>query len=253
VGVRPRLVAAARASMQSACEVLFPRRCFSCFGRFSEGAGREVPLCGACERELIGPHGPVCYACSAGGTLSGASLSGRRCVDPNHEHFKVFAGFLMRGPGADLIHALKYSRARSAAPTVAARMITAWTGSSALEPAGRADYLVPVPLHKGRERERGFNQSRLLAEELTKATGVLTAPDLLVRVRATAAQAGLRRDARAANVSGAFAAAAPGALRGKRVVLVDDVATTGATLRACAAVLLCCGAAGAVAVVGALS
>jgi ComF family protein len=253
VGLRLTAAAAVRASVESACELLFPRRCFSCLGRLSERAAESAPLCDACERELVGPHGPVCYACTAGRTLSGASHSGRRCVDPGHEHFKVFAGFLMRGPGADLIHALKYARATVLAPFVAERMLSAWTALRASGDAGRADYLVPVPLHRGRERERGFNQSRLLAEELTRATGVLTAPDLLARVRPTAAQAGLRRGARAANVDGAFAAPFPGALRGRRIVLVDDVATTGATLGACAEVLLRSGAAGAVAIVGALS
>jgi predicted amidophosphoribosyltransferase len=227
--------AAVRASVGSACELLFPRRCFSCSGSLPVSP-RLLPLCEDCERELVGPHGPVCYACGGDGTLSAAVASGRRCSEPGHEHFKVFAGFLMRGPGADLVHALKYSRAKVVAPFVAARMLSAW--SLAWE---------------SRERERGFNQSRLLAEELTRATGVLTAPDLLRRARATAAQAGLRRESRGANVSGAFAAPFPSALRGRRIVLIDDVVTTGATLGACVEVLHGCGAAGAVAVAGALS
>ncbi len=247
--LRQEWAAAVRASMESACELLFPRRCFSCWGAIPEGSAGRAPLCEGCERELVGPHGPVCYACGASGTLSGAALSGLRCARPGHENLRVFAGFLMRGPGADLIHALKYSRARDVAPFVASLMLSAWRGTA----AGRADYLVPVPLHRSRERERGFNQSRLLAEELSRATGVLAAPDLLVRARATTAQAGLRRGCRRANVRGAFQAPFPIALRGKRIALVDDVVTTGATLGACADALLRCGAAGTVAIVGALS
>jgi ComF family protein len=155
----------------------------------------------------------------------------------------------MRGSGADLIHAFKYGGAPSLAGFIAARMAAAWMPGSGPVP----DYLVPVPLHKNRERERGYNQSRLLAEQLTARCGVLTAPGLLVRTRATAAQATLRPELRAPNVSGAFATSLAEAVRGKNILLIDDVATTGSTLRECTEVLRRSGCAHVSALVGALS
>jgi ComF family protein len=98
-----------------------------------------------------------------------------------------------------------------------------------------ADILVPVPLHRSRQRERGFNQARQLAKHLG-----LPVINALARTRNTASQADLPASKRGANVRGAFVARA--GVDGLTIVLVDDVATTGATLNACAAVLLDAGA-----------
>ena len=98
-----------------------------------------------------------------------------------------------------------------------------------------ADILVPVPLHRYRQRERGFNQARQLAKHLE-----LPVVNALVRTRNTSSQADLPASKRRANVRGAFVARAD--VEGLTIVLVDDVATTGATLNACAAVLLDAGA-----------
>ena len=102
-----------------------------------------------------------------------------------------------------------------------------------------ADAVVPVPLHRSRQRARGFNQARALAAHLGPAV-----IDALVRTRRTASQADLPAGKRHANVAGAFAVATGTAsIEGRVVVLVDDVSTTGATLNACAAPLLAAGAA----------
>jgi ComF family protein len=100
--------------------------------------------------------------------------------------------------------------------------------------------LVPVPLSGTRQRERGFNQSALLAAGLARRWGVPVRGDLLERVRATASQTRLTPEDRERNVSGAFRAVrtAREALRGAHLVLVDDVVTTAATLNACAAALV---------------
>ena len=108
-----------------------------------------------------------------------------------------------------------------------------------------SDLLVPVPLAPRRERERGYNQAVLLATELLRLQplgGATLAPELLRRSRDTPPQVRLRAAARRRNVEGAFACPRPEALRGRRVLLLDDVATTGATLEACAAVLKAAGA-----------
>jgi ComF family protein len=133
----------------------------------------------------------------------------------------------------DVIAALKYDPRPTIARPLAARMRDA--GHDVL--AG-ADLVVPVPLHRSRERTRGFNQARELARHL----GARIA-DVLVRTRKTESQADLPAERRQTNVRGAFAVRRPAALNGRVIVLVDDVRTTGATLSACASVLLAAGAA----------
>ena len=98
------------------------------------------------------------------------------------------------------------------------------------------DVLVPVPLHASRLRERGYNQSTLLCRELGKISNLAVDDKSLVRLRQTASQTAFDRDGRRSNVEGAFGCI-DGALSGRNVLLIDDVCTTGATLKSCAAVL----------------
>jgi ComF family protein len=96
--------------------------------------------------------------------------------------------------------------------------------------------IVPVPLHSHRLRDRGYNQSELLAEQIGHAVGMRVVADVLLRVRSTIPQVGLKADERRENVKGAFRCAGT-ALKGQDVLLVDDVCTTGATLEACSVAL----------------
>jgi ComF family protein len=138
-----------------------------------------------------------------------------------------------------LVHALKYGDRLDLAPTMGR-----WIANAGRELLGDADALVPVPLHWRRLWMRRFNQSTRLAEVVSAASGVPVAYDVLRRVKATAQQVGLTRVQRADNVQGAFRVApdARAEVAGRRLVLVDDVLTTGATLDACARTLLRAGA-----------
>ncbi len=105
-----------------------------------------------------------------------------------------------------------------------------------------ADMIIPVPLHYTRLLNRKYNQSAILARELSVLTGIKTEYDVLKKVRHTLPQAKCNRDERKRNVKGAFAVSAPEKIKGKRIILTDDIFTTGSTLKECAKVLLKAGA-----------
>ena len=139
-----------------------------------------------------------------------------------------------------LVHALKYSDRLDLAP-----MMGRWLSHAGGELLAEADALVPVPLHWRRLWARRFNQSAMLAAAISAESGVPIATGLLRRVKPTAQQVGLSRTERAANVQGAFRVPpeARGGVAGRRLVLVDDVLTSGATVDGCARALLRAGAA----------
>jgi len=139
-----------------------------------------------------------------------------------------------------LVHSLKYGDRLDLAPTMGR-----WMARAGRELLAEADGLVPVPLHWRRLWARRFNQSALLAKAIAQETGVTVADGALKRVKATAQQVGLTQAERALNVQGAFRvpAEAKAAVAGRRLVLIDDVLTSGATSDACARALLRAGAA----------
>lgn len=206
-------------------DLLFPPHCVACGALGSwfcpacaaTVAVQRPPLCARCGQPL--PGGRVCYRCKR----QPPPLDGLRSVAPH------------KAPLSQAIHALKYEGVRVLAAPLGAMM-----AEYAADLVLPADVLVPVPLHRTRERQRGYNQSRLLAAEMASRLG-LPVVEGLVRLRNTPAQVGLSRAQRLVNVRGAFCA--PGAdLTSKRVLLVDDVHTTGATLGACADALRRAGA-----------
>ncbi len=197
-------------------EALFPERCVAC-GRFRAGL-----FCERCRSQLTPatgegrcrncaapwPGGDNCPACFGWDQLDG----GR-------------AAFSMEGAARDVVHALKYDRVKAVAPAMAEAMRTLLTGVE----GARA---FAIPLHRSRLHSRGFNQSQLLLDLLRWER----APGTLKRIRKTDTQVGLALHERRANVAGAFRYDGP-SLDGQRIVLVDDVITTGATANECARVL----------------
>jgi ComF family protein len=139
----------------------------------------------------------------------------------------------------EALHAFKFSRKVALAAPLSAVLLEACRGGLPHPP----ELVVPVPLHRARERERGFNQAALLARHVARCVGAPRGERVLRRARATAAQADLSGQDRNANVRGAFALRDPLAVRGRHIVLVDDVLTTGATVIECARMLRAGGAA----------
>jgi ComF family protein len=209
-----------------------------------------APMCGACDLPLHSPTlGPVCPRCwaaivpiippvceSCGDPLaSWRIIDGNRCARCRQSPSHVTRGRAVgayEGSLRAIVHALKYDGRPSLARPLAALMKS--RGGEVLE---GADACVPVPLHRVRQRRRGFNQ----AAELSRHLGLPVVPALR-RTRQTVSQTDLPAAQRYANVRGAFALARRTSVCGLVLVLVDDVSTTGATLDACARVLLDAGA-----------
>jgi ComF family protein len=183
---------------------------------------------------------PACAACDA--SLSGLPGARRAVLCPDLDASRgrapLVAFALFGGPLAAALRRLKYEDRPDLAGPLGHLLRRA-----ARDAGLGADLVVPVPLHPVRLAERGYNQAALLGAATARELGAPLAARALVRTRHTAAQARLDRARRQGNVAGAFRARAPEQVRGKRVVLVDDVATTGATLAACAAALRGAGAA----------
>lgn len=195
--------------MSGLIDWIFPENvaCFLCGAEaFTDGRG----LCKACAARLQSAEEQPCPA----------GLDG------------FFAGALLDEAAERAIHRMKYDDARYLAPFFA-NLIE-------LPPHWRAEVVVPVPLHKKKLRRRGYNQSALIARALAQRLGLPVAENLLSRVRDTDSQTRLHAAERAQNVADAFAASKEAV--GRRILLVDDVCTTGATLCACAAALRRAGA-----------
>jgi ComF family protein len=192
------------------------------------------PLCVGCRRR----GDWLCANCRAGLTELGADgvLGRTGALDG------AYAAHAFDGALREAIHHLKYRGARHLAEPLGELLVESyWLGPLT------ADLIVPVPLHPSRQSERGYNQSELLARQLSAAISLPYDAGVLRRSRPTAAQTHLSAEERRRNVAGAFVAGAT-LPKGTRVLLVDDVLTTGSTASACATALRSAGAAGVAAV-----
>lgn len=214
-------------------EVFFPRSCVHCSEAVEDSD--YVFLCRSCSRELFLSKPPTCTTCGYPffGMLAGPRVC-PHCVELNPLFDEGKTLFLAKGPARSLIHELKYKAGFYVLQDVGRMIEQAPYYHAYFEDA----ILVPVPLHSTKLRERGFNQSRVIAETLHQATDARALQNLLIRTAYTQTQTRLSRAARHQNVKNAFALAPDAVvIPDQTYILVDDVFTTGSTLNACAAVL----------------
>ncbi|MCE7999334.1 MAG: ComF family protein [Rhodobiaceae bacterium] len=218
---------ALREALRWTADLLLPPRCVSC----AAPLWGETQLCGTCWKGLTFIDAPLCevsgipFPYDPGRGAMSAEVLARRPA-----YGRARAALHYDEVSGRLVSRLKYGDRLEAVPLFAKWMVHA--GGDLLRDT---DLIVPVPLHRARLFQRRFNQSAEMARAVSRLSGVPCAPELLIRTRATRAQVGLSASARRRNVSGAFALT-PGngeKVAGKRLLLVDDVLTTGATVEAC--------------------
>lgn len=205
---------------------LFPPICAGC-----GTAGSR--WCAVCQNKVEQVPSPVCAICGCGGQEEKLC---KACSEkkPTYDGLRSWA--LYEEPLRQAVHQLKYHRDLTlgeilSRPLERVLRKTGWD----------IDWIIPVPLSPQRARQRGYNQSTFLAFPLALAMGLSIRPDGLFRVRETVAQVGLPAAQRRINVKNAFKAE-PGIVAGKRILLIDDVTTTGATMEACSNALKTAGA-----------
>ena len=209
-----------------ALDCLFPRLCVGC-GRIGSY------LCDRCQRHLSYLYGPLCPHC---GQFQPSGILCPSCVSVRSDISAIRSVFRFDGVIRRAIIDLKYHNLRAIVPT-----LSAFLSARLSDEAFAADLIIPVPLHAKKLRRRGYNQSALLAAELGALQRIAVDDGALIRTREGDSQVNSRdAESRRNNVAGAFACM-DAAVSGKRILVVDDVCTTGATLEACASALRAAG------------
>ena len=194
-------------------------------------------ICDTCCHDIAFITGTVCPKCG-GPLLTNYSLC-RECSDSPRIWWNAAASaFRFEGKARSLVHQFKYRGDVATVPFIAESCLTAWNDRCK---DIHIDCLTPVPLHWFRQLARGYNQSEMICDELSQKLGVPKL-GLLRRTRWTPPQAQLSRSQRKRNLGNAFAVRDASLLRGKSILLVDDVMTTGTTLNECARKLVKAGA-----------
>jgi len=211
-----------------ALDCLFPQQCVGC-GRMGSF------ICYDCSAHLPFLHPPLCPHC---GQPQMSGILCANCAGRTSSVLFIRSAFRFEGTVRQAVHELKYRNVRAIGP-----LLASYIAPVLREAAYAPDLIVPVPMHPRRKRRRGYNQADILARSVGKLVSVEARTDVVQRSRDGASQLESGTSARRrSNVHGAFACANR-LVSGKRVLLVDDVCTTGATIEACATALRSAGAA----------
>ncbi|HPH60866.1 MAG: ComF family protein [Candidatus Cloacimonetes bacterium] len=219
------------AILGSVDKLLFPPVCLACNSPVDTAA--DV-LCAECRERLLPIRENYCDKC-------GAPLENYRCEACSHLAYEfdyARSAFVFKAPVQELVHHLKYDALRSPAVFFSQALLSM---PASKRFRGNFDLVTAVPLHRVRERERGYNQSELLGRALAFELGIPFAQPVL-RHQNTRSQTNLSRQARLDNLSGAFALRRNADVAGKRIIVVDDVFTTGTTVNEVSHVLKAGGA-----------
>lgn len=232
-----RFTAPLWAALRFAADTALPPLCASCREPLGDGAG----LCAACWSKLAFIEPPYCPRLGIPFTYDpGPGLLSMEAIANPPAYDRARAAVRYDDIARELVHRLKYGDRLDLAPTMGR-----WMTRAGREMLAEGDALVPVPLHWRRLWARRFNQSAALAGVISKSSGLPVLHETLRRVRATPQQVGLDKSQRALNVQSAFKVALErrADVAGRRLILVDDVLTSGATVDTCARALLRAGAA----------
>lgn len=222
--------------LRALASLFYPSLCAVC----SEPVDASRYLCDACEMKTPRIKAPFCAKCSE--PFAGAISETFSCANCSHRtlHFEcAVCAFRSRGMVRKIVHEFKYGHQQHLRHPIAE-----WLAETLDDPrlhGRRFDMIIPVPLHPTRKRERGFNQAELLAESLSKRAD-LPLRNVLQRIRYTTTQTAFDRAERMENLHDAFRLRKNADVRGLRVLLIDDILTTGSTLSECARVLKAAGA-----------
>ena len=207
---------------QTATVFLYPSECRICEEFLAD---TSVPyICNRCWQDIHFLEPPWCDICGRPG-IEGLCDP---CAITPPRYGKLRSVAFYQTPLQEAIHFFKFEKKQVFARYLL-QLLNAHTPSDCN--IGEYDFILPVPIHKKRLRERGFNQAGLLAKGLGKAQAVPVLTDVLIRQRHTTAQSSLNNEARQQNILGAFALHKPNRINGKRLLVIDDVFTTGATIR----------------------
>jgi len=222
-------------------DIFYPRVCSGCGGGIEKESGM---VCWQCRSMLEFVERPYCEKC--GDPVEGKVMHQYECsfcCDNPPAFFMARSVFKYRGIARNLVHAFKYSNATYLASDLADYLAALWdTNCRNFCP----DAVIGVPLYPRKERGRGYNQSFLLGKQLASRLGIEFDGTRLKRIVDTKTQTDLKASERRANVKGAFVVRDDGWTSGRFFILVDDVMTTGSTVRECASVLMKAGASGVV-------
>ncbi len=232
--------------LNSLIDLIYPPRCSICQAflrdKIAPGSNRDLPFCESCFKGFTEIKSPICPLC--GRHFSDGIEQDRVCEDclrkrPSYDIAR--APYLYGGALMTAIHELKYAQRIHLADSLGSLLASfaqTWIGEL------KGCLVMPVPLHPRRLRARGFNQSLLLARSVASKTGAELDFLSLRRTRFTKPQTELSSEERKKNVRKAFEVVKPAAAKGRTILLVDDVATTGSTLNECAKALKRAGAEG---------